>query len=144
MLELDGTIIIAMISFVVFGFIMNAVLYQPILKIVEERRAYIASNSDAEKNATKEAEEYTEKREAELDKSKKNARQIVSEGTVKFKAKNSEKIKEFSEQQRNRADAEKQQIILEAEQAKEMLDNSANELADIIAGKVLGKDKANV
>lgn len=144
MLELDGTIIIAMISFVVFAFIMNAVLYQPILKIVEERKAYIASNSDAEKNAIKETQEYTEKREAELEKSKKDARLIVSEGSLKFKKKHAEVIKEFAEQQRNRADVEKQKLNNEAQQAKLVLDNSANELAEIIEGKVLGKDRANV
>ena len=144
MLELDGTIIIAMISFIVFGFIMNAVLYEPVLKIIEERKAYLASNSDAEKRAIKETQEFTEKRESELEKSKKDARLIVSEGTQKFKTKHAEVIKEFVEQQRNRADVEKQQLNVEAEQAKYVIDDSANELAGIIEGKVLGKDRANV
>lgn len=144
MLELDGTLIIAMISFVVFAFIMNAVLYQPILKIVEERKAYIAANTAAEQKADIEALNYREKRESELEESKKTARLTVSEGTVIFKNKQSESIKEFTENQRNMLDTEKQRLQDEAGSAKLILENSANELAEMITDKVLGKDRANV
>lgn len=144
MLELDGTLIIAMISFVVFAFIMNAVLYQPVLRIVEERKAYIAANTAAEQKADREALDYREKRESELEESKKSARLTVSEGTVIFKNKQSESIKEFTENQRNMLDTEKQKLHNEADGAKLILENSANELAEMITDKVLGKDRANV
>ena len=144
MLELDGTLIIAMISFVVFAFIMNAVLYQPILKIVEERKAYIAANAAAEQKADIEALNYREKRESELEESKKSARLTVSEGTIIFKNKQSEAIKEFTGNQRNILDTEKQRLYDEAGSAKLILENSANELAEMITDKVLGKDRANV
>lgn len=144
MLELNGTLIIAMISFIIFALIMNEVLYKPVLNIIEERKAYLASNTAAEQQAEKEAHDYTEKRNYELEESKKEARLIVSEGTVKFKAKQSELIKEFSENQRNMIEAEKQQLQTEAGQAKTALNTSADELADIITDKVLRKDRANV
>ena len=144
MLELDGTLIIAMISFIVFALIMNEVLYKPVLKIIEERKAYIAANTAAEQKAAKETRDYTEKRDYELEESKKEARLTVSEGTVKFKTKQRELIKEFSENQRNMIEAEKQQLQIEAGNAKTVLNNSANELADIITDKVLRKDRANV
>lgn len=144
MLELDGTLIIAMISFIVFGFIMNAVLYKPIMQIIEERKAYLSSNSDAEKNAEKEACEYSEKREAELEQSRKEARKTVSDGSQKFKTKQSEEIRNFSEQQRSRVNAEKEQMNIEVKQAETELDRTAAELAQIIEDKVLGKDRANV
>ena len=144
MLELDGTLIIAMISFVVFAFIMNAVLYQPVLRIVEERKAYIAANTAAEQKADREALDYREKRESELEESKKSARLTVSEGTVIFKNKQSESVKEFTENQRNMLDTEKQRLQDEAGSAKLILENSANELAEMITDKVLGKDRANV
>lgn len=144
MLELDGTLIIAMISFIVFALIMNEVLYKPVLKIIEERKAYIAANTAAEQKAAKETRDYTEKRDYELEESKKEARLTVSEGTVKFKTKQRELIKEFSENQRNMIESEKQQLQIEAGNAKTVLNNSANELADIITDKVLRKDRANV
>jgi len=144
MLEIDGTIIIAMISFIVFGFIMNAVLYKPIMQIIEERKNYISSNSAAEKEAEEGAVEYTEKREEELEKSKKDSRKLLAEGTQRLKNKQADEIKDFSVLQKNRADAEKEQIINEAKQAETELSHSVSELADMITNKVIGKDRANV
>ena len=144
MLEIDGTIIIAMISFIVFGFIMNAVLYKPIMQIIEERKNYISSNSVAEKEAEEGAVEYTEKREEELEKSKKDSRKLLAEGTQRLKNKQADEIKDFSVLQKNRADAEKEQIINEAKQAETELSHSVSELADMITNKVIGKDRANV
>ena len=144
MLEIDGTIIIAMISFIVFGFIMNAVLYKPIMQIIEERKNYISSNSAAEKEAEEGAVEYTEKREEELEKSKKDSRKLLAEGTQRLKNKQADEIKDFSVLQKNRADAEKEQIINEAKQAETELSHSVGELADMITNKVIGKDRANV
>ena len=144
MLELDGTIIIAMISFIVFGFIMNAVLYQPIMKIIEERKEYLHSNSVIEAAAAQEAKEYTDKREEELEKSKKDSRKLLAEGTQRLKNKQADEVKDFSVLQKNRADAEKEQIINEAKQAETELSHSVSELADMITNKVIGKDRANV
>ena len=144
MLEIDGTIIIAMISFIVFGFIMNAVLYKPIMQIIEERKNYISSNSAAEKEAEEGAVEYTEKREEELEKSKKDSRKLLAEGTQRLKNKQADEIKDFSVLQKNRADAEKEQIINEAKQAETELSHSVSELADMITNKVIGKDRANI
>jgi len=144
MLEIDGTIIIAMISFIVFGFIMNAVLYKPVIQIIEERKNYISSNFAAEKEAEEGAVEYTEKREEELEKSKKDSRKLLAEGTQRLKNKQADEIKDFSVLQKNRADAEKEQIINEAKQAETELSHSVSELADMITNKVIGKDRANV
>ena len=49
MLELDGTLLVAIISFIIFAFIMNEVLYKPIIKILEERKAFIDNNARKEK-----------------------------------------------------------------------------------------------
>ena len=44
MFEFNATLIVAMISFVVFMFIMNAIFYRPILNIIKKRDDYINSN----------------------------------------------------------------------------------------------------
>jgi len=144
MLDIDGTIIIAMISFIVFGFIMNAVLYKPVMKIIEERKEYLSSNSAAANEAITEARKYSDKRNAELERTKKEAKKTVSEGSQKFKIKQTEEIKSFFEEQKARVDSAKEQMNSELKLAENELDKSAKELADIIIGKVLGKDRANV
>ena len=44
MIEFNATFLIAMLSFVVFILIMNAIFYQPILNIIRKRDDYIDSN----------------------------------------------------------------------------------------------------
>ena len=46
MLEFNGTLLIALISFVVFMFLMNMVLYKPMLEIVEKRKRLLAQNEE--------------------------------------------------------------------------------------------------
>ena len=58
MFEFNATLIVAMISFVVFMFIMNAIFYRPILNIIKKRDDYINSNYEDSKNFEKSAEEF--------------------------------------------------------------------------------------
>lgn len=53
MLEFNATFIVALISFIVFIIIMNAIFYCPILNIVKKRDDYLNSNYlEAEKKET--------------------------------------------------------------------------------------------
>ena len=58
MFEFNATLIIAMVSFVVFMFIMNAILYRPILNIMRKREDYINSNYETSKKLENTAEEF--------------------------------------------------------------------------------------
>ena len=51
MFEFNATFIIAMFSFVVFIMIMNAILYKPVLKVINERQTYIDDNLNAAQNS---------------------------------------------------------------------------------------------
>ena len=48
MVEFNATFLIAMLSFVVFIMIMNAIFYNPILDIMRKREEYINSNYTGE------------------------------------------------------------------------------------------------
>ena len=49
MFEFNATLIVAMFSFVVFMFIMNAIFYRPILNIIRKRENYVNDNYEAAK-----------------------------------------------------------------------------------------------
>jgi len=62
MFEFNGTLIVAMISFVVFMFVMNAIFYRPILGIIRKRDDLVNQNYEQAKeladNAQKINAEY--------------------------------------------------------------------------------------
>ena len=56
MIEFNATFLVAMLSFVVFIMIMNAIFYRPILNIMRKRDEYINSNYDEAKELSEQAE----------------------------------------------------------------------------------------
>ena len=67
MIEFNGTFLVAMLSFVVFILIMNAIFYNPILGIIRKRENYINSNYEDAKRLKNEAEEFNTTRSAKLE-----------------------------------------------------------------------------
>ena len=55
-MEINATILISAISFLVFIFIMNKILYQPVLDIMEKRKNYIEANKTDAQNHKQKAE----------------------------------------------------------------------------------------
>ena len=45
-MEINATILVSAISFIVFIFIMNKILYKPVLEIIEKRQNYIYANKN--------------------------------------------------------------------------------------------------
>lgn len=138
MLELDGTLIIAMLSFIVFAFIMNAVLYQPIIKILEERKAFLDNNASTEKNANEEIQNICNKKQAEILEAKSKASKIVSENSEQLKNEQKKITDDFAKSQKENVENQKQQISFEKEKAKQELKASVLEISDAISEKILG------
>ena len=90
MLELDGTILVAMISFIVFAFIMNAILYQPVMKIIEERKNFLKDNEELTKQAEAEIQKDTEKQKLSEEADK--AREVLTSDTKEIADLISEKV----------------------------------------------------
>ena len=62
MIEFNATFLVAMLSFVVFIMIMNAIFYRPILNVMRKREEYINSNYDEAKNNSEESQKLDTER----------------------------------------------------------------------------------
>jgi len=83
-MEFNATFLISAISFIVFTFLMNVILYKPLEKVVNEREELINGNySDADKNKEK-AKSLLESVAEKLAKSKSDAKSVYN--TEKQKA----------------------------------------------------------
>jgi F-type H+-transporting ATPase subunit b len=79
MFEFNATIIVAMISFVVFMFIMNAIFYRPILEIIKKRDDYINSNYKDSEDLEKSAQEYKQTHAQKIKETQDRCRQEFKE-----------------------------------------------------------------
>ncbi len=141
MIEFNATFLIAMLSFVVFIFIMNAIFYRPVLNIIRKRDNYIKDNYSQAKAYTKQAQdladEYEEKLSAEKEKGRKIAAQTLDEAQKKSFAKTQE-AKEISKEK-----IQTQKDALKSE--KETLQNTVNtdvvsNIAASITSKIIGEE----
>ena len=139
MFEFNATFLIAMISFVVFIIIMNAILYKPIQSIISERENYIDSNLKAAKDSKTKAQGLLDDREAKLTEASANSRQIVS-GRVQIENENAKKLTEKAktDSQMNIASV-KENLRKEELETANSLSGNIKELAESISEKILGE-----
>ncbi len=140
MFEFNATFLIAMISFVVFIIIMNAILYKPILSIIAQRQNYIDDNNSAAQNSKKQALSILDDREQQINNTFAKSKEIVSSRVLKENetAKNlTDKAKAESLNSINAGKAILQKEELETSNA---LKTNVKELAEKISSKILGEN----
>jgi len=135
----DYTIFIQIITFLVLIYILNILLYKPILYIIERRKKQL----DELENEIKLFNESVDKRAAEYDEKLRLAKANASE----FKK---EIIKEGADQAKNIIDAVRNEVPLmmqefqqkmdkEIQTARQTLDSQSRKLSLEIAQKVMGR-----
>ena len=142
MIEVNFTLIIQMINFFLLIFILNKILYKPILKILEEREQRIEGQQQQAKKTIEDGQviltDYNKKLyDAKIDamNTKNAARNEASEqanGIIEDSRKKSEEI--ITRMQ--------QEMASEIAQAKKELDPELSVMAATIAQQILGRKVA--
>jgi F-type H+-transporting ATPase subunit b len=76
--DLDGTLPLVAVQFLVLMFLLNFILYTPLLTIIEERNNFIADNLKSSTVILSNANEIADIYKTELDKAKKIAQTEIS------------------------------------------------------------------
>ena len=137
-MEFNGTFLATIITFILFVFIMNKVLYAPILGIMEERKNFIDSNyKEASDNNTRSEELETEKN-AKLDDAKDDARGKYVEAIDEFKNQKADIISEAQNSANDELEQSRAELQNVSDEVKNGLKGSMNDLANDIVEKVIG------
>ena len=137
-MEFNGTFLATIVSFIVFVFLMNKVLYAPILNIMEERKAFIDNNYKAvEKNDAK-VDKLNQKREEKLADAKNDAKESYNETIEEFKAQKNEIIVKAQNATSEELENSRKELEKLSADVKEGLKESMTDLANDIVEKVIG------
>ena len=137
-MEFNATFLVTIISFIVFVYLMNKILYSPIQKIVVERENFVNSNlTEAESNNNK-AQKLSEDRANKIAGARNDARLVYIDSLNGYKKQKDDFIHNTQE--------EVNQELIEAYQGLENLSNETKEglkakmtdLANDIVEKMLG------
>lgn len=137
-MEFNGTFLATIITFIVFVFIMNKILYAPILGIMEERQNLINKNyKDAKENDAK-SEQITEEHNSKLSDAKSEARSKYTEKINEYKNERTEELKSAQDKAKEDLENSKRDLDGISDRVKDSLKGSITELAGDIAEKILG------
>lgn len=137
-MEFNGTFFVSIISFLVFVFLMNKILYVPMQKIVAERDKFIDDNYQIADENNQQAEKLSSEREEKLVGAKDDARTKYNELLSGYKEKRNDIIKSAQDSSQTKLGQEYESLNNVSNQAKEALKWKMTDLANDIVEKVLG------
>ena len=137
-MEFNGTFLATIITFIVFVFLMNKVLYVPVLDIMEKRKNFVDENyKNAQENNSK-TEEPGREKEERLAGAKDDARGKYVSILDDFKNRKSDVIREAQNSAQDELNKAQGELDNLSNEVKEGLKGRMNELAGDIAEKILG------
>ena len=137
-MEFNGTFFATIITFIVFVFLMNKVLYAPILSIMEKRKNFMDSNyKQAEDNNIK-FEQLSSEKDEKLLEAKNDARKKYVEVIEEFKNQRNEILLDKQDFENERYKNSQLELENLSNDAKQSLKNNMSDLANDIVEKVIG------
>ena len=137
-MDFNGTFFVSIISFIVFVFVMNKLLYEPIHKIVKERNDFINGNYDAANANNEKADELNENRNKKIVEAKEDARGKYNDILAGYKEQRTNIVKDAQNKSHDELERAYADLSDVSSQAKESLKWKMADLANDIVEKVLG------
>ncbi len=138
MLEFNATFFIAMVSFVVFMVIMNAILYKPLERIVKERQDLIDKNHQKAQTAKEKYDVLKQWQESSMAKAQKEAGKTYQRILNEYKAQKETMLELNKNLSRKEIAVVAAELDGQVVEAKYELKPEVKTLASIISSKILG------
>ena len=137
-MEFNGTFLVTIISCVLFVFVMNKILYEPINNIVAQRREFVDENLRTADINQKKANEISAQKEEKLKGARNDARNKYSDAVVDFKNKKNDILKNAQCDADNELMQTYENLNNLSNEAKEGLKGRMTDLANDIVEKMIG------
>ena len=137
-MEFNGTFFVSIVSFVVFVFLMNKILYSPMRKVIAERNEFIEGNYKAANQNNDKAQALSLERDEKILNAKNEARQNYNNRVSDYKAQKDSIVEEAKSQANNELAQAYEHLGNVSNETKEGLKGKMTDLANDIVEKVLG------
>ena len=138
MLELNGTVVVLLISFLAFIWALNAVFVQPVSRVLEARAAKVEQDLAQAKVSRSEAEVVLADYQKRLVEVRNKAQTIINESAISAQKVRSEEIAKVQAQGRERLTVAKAELALEKKGLVDQLVDREIELVNIMMTKLIG------
>jgi len=140
MIEINQSLVIQIVNFIIFLWILNYLIFKPIVRVLNERRERIEGTSEKARLMEAEIQKKLEEYEAKIQEAKGQA----ANEKERVRRQGEDLAKEIVERARTEMARDipiiRKQIAGEAERVKGELEQRAQEMAREIACRVLGRE----
>jgi len=138
--DLDATLPLMAIQFLILALILNATLYQPLGNAIDKRNEYIRNNQLTAQERLAKAEKLAQQYEQELAGARRQAQAIIAEATAEGQKIAAQKIAVAQQEAQVQREQASQEIEQQKQQALAALEQQVDALSRQILEKLLGAD----
>lgn len=137
-MEFNATFLVSAVSFILFCFIMNAIFYKPLQKVVLEREKFIdETNKEADENYEKSGALIKDKND-KIEAAKLDSKKVILDKTEEMKSKKAQMTEEARTNATSMINSAKTDMNNEKENSQAVLEEESKNLANEIVSKILG------
>lgn len=140
LLQLDGTFIFVVISFLIFLYIMKKILYTPITSILNARSEFIERNSKTQVESKQKAKALIEEKDAAIKKSRQEAGDMIKQASEEAKEKSKKILKETKQKAKAKVKEHEMHLAEESKNAKIEVRNEMSGIVGQLVSKILQED----
>lgn len=137
-MEFNATFLVTIISFIIFVFLMNKILYEPMLRIVAQRRAFVDENLQAADENHKKVDAISAQKEEKLKGARNDAKSKYSKSVDAYKSQKDDIVKQAQASAEGEFNRAYERLINLSNETKEGLKSRMTDLANDIVEKVIG------
>lgn len=138
-MEFNATFLISAISFIVFIFIMNKILYKPVLEIMEKRQNYIDANKNEADEHHKKAQQLLVDKDARVAEAQRTSRDIVASKADAIKEEKSKVLNDTKKSVTSYFSEQKQNLAHQKDEAAANMKHDVADLANRLTTKLMGE-----
>ena len=138
-MDINATILVSAISFIVFIFIMNKILYKPVLEIMEKRQNYIDANKNEADEHHKKAQQLLVDKDARVAEAQRTSRDIVASKADAIKEEKSKVLNDTKDSVTSYFSEQKQNLAHQKDEAAANMKYDVADLANRLTTKLMGE-----
>jgi F-type H+-transporting ATPase subunit b len=144
MLFPNATLILFIISFIIFMMLLNELFLKPVGEAIETRNRKIAEGLEASKGSRDEIRALTDEYEKRLSATREEAQAVISSAVAAAQSVRNQELGSMKERARKRLDESREQFQAEKTVLLDNLVTEESQLVSQIVGKVLGDSGTEV
>ena len=140
MLDTNLTFIFVVVSFIIFFFIIKAILFAPISKIIDEREEFYAQQANECKNLKEKTKTLMEEKDKAIKETRNKASGILKEISINTTNENEARINRIKKQAYVKVDENQQDLDNQKTEVKKEVKSDIEGIVKIMMSKVIGED----